>query len=93
MTLILATTVVQVVQVIVAAVAMAAIERSVNSVGITQYRLDGVFHNPIGPAMIWRNGEWGWWLNGLPHRYYGTQTSVGTWCVHGILLGRLTYIS
>jgi hypothetical protein len=45
-----------------------------------EYRLNGVLHNPNGPAIT--NIECRWWmLYGQFHRYYGP--ALRNWYVHG----------
>ena len=51
----------------------------------TVYELDGKYHRTNGPAMIWDNGYWCWWLHGARHRYYGhySSTVAYRWSIHG----------
>ena len=51
-----------------------------------EYRLKSTIHTlyrPNGPAIIWRNGEWGWFLFDNWHRYYGPARRYGDWWIHG----------
>lgn len=54
-----------------------------NSKDSIEYRVAGLLHRPNGPAWCDKNGgNWGWWLNGSYHRYYGPVGTNGRWCVH-----------
>lgn len=42
-------------------------------------------HKSNGPARIWHDGDWAWYLNGKDHRYYGPTCSFLTdWEIHGV---------
>ena len=47
------------------------------------YEVNGLDHNPSGPAVIWDNGDWCWGLSNLIHRYYGAAVHSGEWYIHG----------
>jgi hypothetical protein len=52
--------------------------------GTIEYTINGKFHRANGPARIWGNMKEAWWLNDLPHRYYGAQASFHNWwMIHG----------
>lgn len=42
-----------------------------------------LYHKPNGPAKEWDDGDWGWWLYGRAHRYYGQAFNNGAWINHG----------
>lgn len=44
---------------------------------------DGKLHKPNGPAAVFLNGDWEWWLYGKRHRYYGPYASWSSWYRHG----------
>jgi hypothetical protein len=46
------------------------------------YLLNGNWHRSNGPARVWANGDWGWYLNDRQHRYYGPQAN-NEWWIHG----------
>jgi hypothetical protein len=53
------------------------------------YIVNGLLHRANGPAysygnVWWLDGEeeWGWFLRGEPHRYYGPQGHGGKWWIH-----------
>ena len=50
---------------------------------INEHRQHGKLHREDGPAIIWANGEWAWWLHGKVHRYYGAADKVNGWFIHG----------
>ena len=50
-----------------------------------EYHNGTSYHRSAGPARIWPSGEWTWWLCGVPHRYYGMQSSFdSSWSIHGL---------
>lgn len=53
---------------------------------VVSYMKDGRFHRADGPARVWKDGEWSWWLDGDWHRYYGptrsNMTKLGSWFIH-----------
>lgn len=61
--------------------------------GQTLYLKDGLNHRPNGPASYYTDNYWFWYLNGIPHRYYGPATAHGRkgidpqqleiWRIHG----------
>lgn len=51
--------------------------------GSIEHLLNGDVHRPNGPAIIDRDGDWEWCLNGTTHRYYGACTRWGDWVIHG----------
>jgi hypothetical protein len=42
-------------------------------------------HCTNGPAIIWDDSDWYWYLNGEDHRYYGPYNSKGDWRIHNRL--------
>ena len=44
---------------------------------------DGELHNPSGPAITWETGEWVWMYYDQGHRYYGPNSHLGNWYIHG----------
>ena len=56
--------------------------REVSNYGESHYTNDGRFHRPNGPASIWYDGDWVWYLNGKNHRYYGPRSNSGAWWIH-----------
>jgi hypothetical protein len=52
--------------------------------GVTEYFVDRNLHRPNGPAIIWNESKWAWWLNDTPHRYYGACSDTGKWWIHGL---------
>ena len=61
--------------------------------GRTTYFLDDaktIPHRPNGPARIYTDDDWEWYLFGNLHRYYGPPTCFGgsndwydIWTIHG----------
>ena len=52
-----------------------------------EYRSNGTQHRPNGPALIWNDGDWSWWMHGNRHRYYGVAFRLGVtqeWILHGV---------
>lgn len=52
------------------------------------YDEDDNSHKPNGPAIMWDNGDWDWYLYNQWHRYYGPQTNPEfclseEWWLHG----------
>ena len=43
----------------------------------------GLDHKVNGPASIWDDNDWFWYLNGKAHRYYGPSNVMGDWNLHG----------
>ena len=63
------------------------ITREVDVIGnIRYFNIDGFYHRPNGPAMLWWDGDWTWCLNGERHRYYGASSPSGRWYVHGDIM-------
>lgn len=50
----------------------------------TYHKVNGVRHRVNGPAAVWNDGDWFWYMNGVEHRYYGPQSNWGRqfWIVH-----------
>ena len=47
------------------------------------YMLNELLHRTDGPARIWNaSGDWGWYLYGMRHRYYGPSSRAGHWFLH-----------
>lgn len=42
-----------------------------------------IVHKPHGPYWDSRTRDWVWWLNGKWHRYYGCQSFMRGWWIHG----------
>lgn len=53
---------------------------------LKQYKMNGKCHRANGPASIWQDGVYGWYLFGEYHRYYGQQDVDGSWWIHGDLV-------
>jgi len=50
-----------------------------------EFRVNGDLHKPNGPAVIWANGDWDWWLFGMFHRYYGpVDADNEEWWIHDV---------
>ena len=54
------------------------------------YAIGNKKHRVDGPAVMWHNGTWAWWLNGEWHRYYGPRANYDRlcadsdlWFIHG----------
>jgi hypothetical protein len=58
------------------------------------HRTNNKYHNVNGPAWLYQDGGWGWWMHGERHRYYGpsiliVNLSVGRkyiWIVRNITI-------
>ena len=47
---------------------------------------DAQVHRGNGPALMFDDGDWSWWLYNHLHRYYGvalSKTSHSQWFIHG----------
>ena len=47
---------------------------------------DNYVHRADGPALIFDDGDWSWWLHNHLHRYYGIAISKKKqkeWFIHG----------
>ena len=51
----------------------------------TTYKVNGELHRANGYAMKWQ-GDWGWCLFNVWHRYYGPARKYGAWYSHGRLV-------
>lgn len=47
------------------------------------YMVDEKYHRVNGPAKIWDDGDFDWYINGQRHRYYGPQNPRSFWWIHG----------
>ena len=48
----------------------------------SEYKLGEDTHRANGPAILWNDGQWDWYLYDAWHRYYGPQSSDGNWYIH-----------
>lgn len=60
--------------------------KKIDDEGTIMFELNGMLHRPNGPAIIWNDGDWGWNLFGLWHRYYGPRDESGDWYIHDVLV-------
>lgn len=58
----------------------------IRDVDWTQYKMNGKTHRANGPASMWDDGVYGWYLFNEYHRYYGPQDIDGSWWIHGVLV-------
>lgn len=47
--------------------------------GVAYLTVDYRYHRTNGPAVEWKDGDWGWMLHDRNHRYYGPQNNNGDW--------------
>jgi hypothetical protein len=53
--------------------------------GVRHTCINGNLHKSNGPARIWLDGDWAWYLDGKDHRYYGPSCSfLDDWEIHGV---------
>jgi hypothetical protein len=51
--------------------------------GVITYRMDdNRLHRADGPAKMWADGDYVWYINGQRHRYYGPQNQYQSWWIH-----------
>ena len=48
---------------------------------ITEYTVSDQLHRANGPARVWSDGDFSWWLRGCRHRYYGPAASWSGWVI------------
>lgn len=51
---------------------------------VTVHRVNNASHRVNGPAVLFNNSEWDWYLFGKWHRYYGPSDSSGNWFIHNV---------
>lgn len=48
-----------------------------------EYRVNDEWHRTNGPAFLWYDGDFDWYLFGEQHRYYGPVNLGENWWIHG----------